>query len=99
MKHNRKLNVELLVLLYTSMSREYSETGLYSLQPSNGVHIDAESLTDVAPLEQWKLNIDRGVTQYPFEHRITVHGVMFFAVSAEPIAIEPATILPVPVEG
>lgn len=53
----------------------------------NGVHVRHDYMTDVAPLEQWTLNILRHDAEYPYEHNIIIDDVQFYSISEKPIVL------------
>jgi len=51
------------------------------------VHIDERQMEKIAPLNKWDLNIDRKTEYCPFEHHITIQGVLFLAITDHPIIL------------
>jgi hypothetical protein len=67
-----------LIKLQKQFLRYKKNTCLISVN-DYGVHIDYERMTEIAPLAEWELNNERTSEMYPFEHKITIEGVLFFA--------------------
>lgn len=82
----RPVNVKRLARLMKAEAKEYRETGFIAFASGGDfVQITAEVMSEVAPLSEWTLNQDRGVGPYPYNHTVVIDGVMFLAISGEPI--------------
>lgn len=65
--------------------KEIYDTFEVSGMGERGIHVQLRAIPQIAPVENWTLNIDRGDTTYPYEHSITLDGVKFFAISVHPL--------------
>lgn len=85
MKTDQKLDVQRLVQLQKEITEIYNNSGMIAIR-DNGVHIQERCMEEVAPLDQWELNLPRLVPgEFPYEHRIVVDGVTFFCITTEKI--------------
>lgn len=82
--YERKIDVQVLVLLAKGFAEEYRHTAVAGLS-ANQIQISHDNLEEVAPLAEWELNVPRNDNEYPYGHQITVDGVQFYAISADPI--------------
>lgn len=65
--------------------KEIYDTFEVSGMGERGIHVQLGAIPQIAPVENWTLNRDRGDTIYPYEHSIILDGVKFFAISAHPL--------------
>jgi len=86
MTEKRKINVDLLTVLYRLYVDEYENTGFTAIQEW-GIHINLDAIEEVAPLDKWNIK-NRGDGIYPYELYIHVNGAKFFALMTGEDAVE-----------
>jgi hypothetical protein len=83
-----KINTDYLALLILAAQQIQDIPQIIAFDVgASRVLVRADAMTEIAPLTDWTMNTARDSDIFPYQHRIEVKGVTYFAITEQPLEV------------